>query len=100
LKKRFFVARYLNRRIISFFSEYLMGLFNEILAIVHSKQSSPAALPLPRPVSARLRRVWLGGDFDRVDAEYDADDANCQVVTSSDWSTIAISGLFNTLRPA
>ena len=40
------------------------------------------------------------GDFDRVDAEYDADDANCQVVTSSDWSTIAIFRLFNTLRPA
>ena len=54
------------------------------------------------PVSARLRRVWLGGDFDRVDAEYDADDANCQVVTSSDWSAtyryFHFSRLFNTLR--
>ena len=59
---------------------------------MHSKQSSPAARATarPRPVSARLRRVLLGGDFDRVYANYDADDANCQVVTSSDWSAIAI----------
>ena len=73
-----------------------------ILAIVHSKQISPAGCAAApwRLVSARLRRVWLGGDFDRVDAEYDADDANCQVVTSSDRSTIAIFRLFNTLRPA
>ena len=78
----------------------LPRIIDEILAIVHIvNKAARQRTPLPRPVSARLRRVLLGGDFDRVDAEYDAVDANCQVVTSSDWSAIAIFIFLVSLTP-